>query len=139
MNDVRDVRERNAETDAGVMPGLMRDVRPSFGGLSPREAAQLRWSKERERHEGEEDDAELSDAETRAQIIDALKKKARAGDEAAARELRNWLPPLPADPSTLSELEALERDKRALLSRVLLLMADVGWDEVERRLTDTPA
>jgi hypothetical protein len=127
MNDARDVCESDAETDAGAMRGIT----PSFGGLSPRDAAQLRWSRAREREAAaEESYAEPSDTEVRAEIIAALKRKARQGDEAAARELRNWLPPLPPDPSVLSELEQLELAKRELLSSILLVAAEVGWDAI---------
>jgi hypothetical protein len=66
----------NAVDDAKGMRGNDRN----FGGLTPSEAAQRRWSGSRE----QESDTTTPLAKTRA----ALERKAASGDVQAARELR---------------------------------------------------
>jgi hypothetical protein len=63
-----------------------------FGGLTPSEAAQRRWSQERQ----------LEQAPAVPAITAALERKARAGDVHAAREYREWL--------AMGETEALRDD-----------------------------
>jgi hypothetical protein len=73
-----------SESDAGANAGSdavdMRGREGPFGGLTPSEAAQRRWSEPRE----QESDALNPRGKTRS----ALEAKAAKGDVSAARELR---------------------------------------------------
>jgi hypothetical protein len=89
-----------------------------FGGLSPSEAAQRRWSQERAR----EASAETSGTDaipTDADIVAALRRKAEKGDTAAARELREWR----AIESTAVQgdgwLEVLDARERRIVRRII--------------------
>jgi hypothetical protein len=84
---------KHANDDAGVdarddAVADADDEKP-FGGLTPSEAAQRRWAKERAR-EGSVDSGNADDVPSDAQIISVLRHKAARGDASAARELREW-------------------------------------------------
>jgi hypothetical protein len=83
MSDAEMDARTDAEHDAGS------DTR--FGGLTPSEAAQRRWAKERA-GEGAAVIGNADDVPTDADIVAALRRKAEKGDAAAARELREWRP-----------------------------------------------
>lgn len=104
--------DAQAEEDATAIPGT-----PSrFGSLSPSEAARKRWDSERESvatgPQGSQTDHE--------KVLLALWKKAKAGDVAGARELREWLREQseagPKDSDVVRvPIACLTRERRAIL------------------------
>jgi hypothetical protein len=72
--------EDDAGPDAVGHAAGMRGRQRSFGGLTPSEAAQRRWSETREQ--------ERADLNPLAKQRQALEKKANGGDVTAIRELR---------------------------------------------------
>lgn len=127
--------EADAQADADHAPmtsqgdtreGAQRKAQ--FGKLSPSEAAQARWRKERARQAAEADEAEgkpkLQAIMVRVPveigaIITRLAKDAKAGDVTSARELRAYMDAYPAE--THTDLSALDtRTLQALKARLLL-------------------
>lgn len=102
-------------------------------GISAREAARLRWEKERARRAAEEDKAaeaatgqilRWSGSLRVGEIIQALETKARKGDSHAARELRSWLSEYPPTDEAvdLADMPAAMRQK--LLKRLVAEVED---------------
>jgi hypothetical protein len=108
----------NAETDARIDAGRDAGANASFGGLTPSEAAQRRWAKER----GREASAVIGNADnvpTDAEIVAALRRKAETGDAAAARELREWRA---VEAQTLQGdawIEVLDRRERRIVRHII--------------------
>jgi hypothetical protein len=81
--------ENDARTDATA--SARHDARRAarFGALTPSEAAQRRWAKERAR-QASADLGSADEVPSDAEIISVLRRKAARGDASAARELREW-------------------------------------------------
>ena len=111
----------DAGEDAGECAPHKREEAGTFGYLNPSEAARLRWSRERARQASSETlDAEKIEHEDEAEVVAALRKKARAGDANAARELRAWLDRKQERPTEV-DAAALSRGLRDEILRRLLL------------------
>jgi hypothetical protein len=100
----------------------MRGREGSFGGLTPSEAAQRRWSEARE----QESDTLTPHDKTRS----ALERKAASGDVQAARELREheayWYPNAAAHGDWMAALSKVQRDVvRAVIGEALAGSAEL--------------
>lgn len=111
--------------DAGAQRAQSAAEGRTFGGLSPAEAARLRWAKERARKAEQEEHADEDGATPRLvlvpirqrAVIAALEAKASTGDVQAARELRPWLDRVPQgeeDGVDFATLTKRERDYLAV-------------------------
>jgi hypothetical protein len=108
-----------------------------------REAAQLRWSRQRERNARDEEDDAGRDDDVRvvkcparvARIIRALESQAVNGNAHAARELRSWLAEYPPKDEAI-RLEDLDRQTRDRLLARLLAELD---EEDARRISPDPS
>jgi len=123
--DAPDAQE-SAEGDAEQV----RDTSKSWGGMSPSEAASLRWKQERARQAEQESVTAGEDIVVRttvpvSTIIKRLSKDAQGGSHQAARELRAWLSDVVVETSTsLSELD--ERTRQAMVARLLSEIEEEG-------------
>lgn len=125
-----------SESDAKVDPvdaaqasdGTMRGSERKFGGLSPKEAADLRWEKQRARAL-EADEAIIAGASdallvlvpvAKGLVIKRLDEDARKGSTQAARELRAWLSEYPPtdesfDPASIERVQRVRLYARLLM------------------------
>jgi hypothetical protein len=108
----------NARTDARRNAGHDAGAATRFGALTPSEAAQRRWTKERAR-QASADDGDADEVATDADIIRTLRRKAAKGDVNAARELREWR--TREDTATQGDgwLEILSPQERRIVRRII--------------------
>lgn len=125
-------REDASPTDEGSGEEAQQEraASTSFGGLSPSEAASLRWKQERARQAEQESVTAGEDIVVRttvpvSTIIKRLSADAQKGSHQAARELRAWLSDVVVETSTsLSELD--ERTRQAMVARLLREIEEEG-------------
>jgi hypothetical protein len=123
LDDAQDA-VMTSEQDAGE--GTQRKAQ--FGKLSPSEAAQARWRKERAKQAAEADEAEGKPKQQAVMvrvpveigdIIRRLARDAKGGDVQSARELRAYLEAYPVE--THTDISALDsRTVQALKARLLM-------------------
>jgi hypothetical protein len=102
------------------------------GGHDPRELAQRRWAKQRERQDGadsapasEADHVRLVTVPARiGKVIAALEREAANGNANAARELRGWLAEYPPDDTELSVEKLDKKTRQRALAYVLARLAE---------------
>lgn len=126
--------ERSTQDSTDSVPEEGAKEGRTFGGMTPSEAASLRWARVREREAAgiaeDEDADERTDRVTWVRvpvrtgaIIKRLADDAKKGNAQSARELRAWLTEVATDEENrVSDLDA--RTRRRVLDRLLVEIAE---------------
>jgi hypothetical protein len=101
------------QTDTGTEKPPQRRTDGTLTSEGAREAAKQRWARERARERTATADVAGEDL---VAIVNALKDKAKKGDVAASRELREWLRQAQDQgPTQVDVLQALSPEQRAIV------------------------
>jgi hypothetical protein len=109
MTDARESAATPTEDAVGDAEGS-KGTKRTFGGMDPAEAARRSHVARRAKAQG---DTHVRVPIDRRKVIEALRKKAEAGDVAASRELREWLGKYAPKQEEGSILALLNREQRA--------------------------